>query len=163
MRWPDLRPTGVGVDAASAEDFCIACGNRLPERVLICPRCGALNTRRAHGDSYTKKMRFPTSTLIVHGDAPEAFVESVGRYLWAGQRRIITRDRWIASGVLGIVVLSIVVLLSLYGFIVSPNPAFASFALLFGVVLAFSVYVFWWSLTPPRRTRAQGWIPSLRP
>ncbi|TLZ74220.1 MAG: zinc ribbon domain-containing protein [Methanobacteriota archaeon] len=95
MRWPDLRPTGVGVDAASAEDFCIACGNRLPERALICPRCGALNTRRAHG-------------------------------------------------------------LSLYGFIVSPNPAFASFALLFGVVLAFSVYVFWWSLTPPRRTRAQG-------
>jgi hypothetical protein len=96
------------------------------------------------------------STLIVHGDAPEAFVESVGRYLWAGQRRIITRDRFIASGVLTIIVLAIVVLLSLYGFIVDPNPVYASFALLFGAILAFSIYMFWWALTPPRRTRAQG-------
>src|SRR5437899_386719 len=99
---------GVSVDAASVDDSCIACGKRLPERVLICPSCGALNTRRAHGESYTKTMRLPMSTLIVHGDSPEAFVENVGHYLRAGQRLIYSRNRWIAGGVISIIVLATV-------------------------------------------------------
>jgi phage shock protein PspC (stress-responsive transcriptional regulator) len=151
------------MDAASAEDFCIACGTRLPERVLICPSCGALNTRRSHGASYTKTMRFPMSTLIVHGDAPEAFVENVGHYLRAGQRVILTKDRWIAGGVFGNVLLSIFVVVCVYAFLVTASPVLAVFSVFFGGFLAFSIYVLWWSLTPPRPTETQERIPSLRP
>ena len=154
---------GVSVDAASVDDSCIAYGKRLPERVLICPSCGALNTRRAHGESYTKTMRLPMSTLIVHGDSPEAFVENVGHYLRAGQRLIYSRNRWIAGGVISIIVLSIFVVVLLYAFFVTASPGFAVWSVLLGGFLAFSVYVFWWSLTPPRPTETQERIPSLRP
>src|SRR2546428_13856762 len=100
---------GVGVDAASADDSCIACGKRLPERVLICPSCGALNTRRAHGGSDTKTMRLPLSTLIVPWDSPAAVVENVGPYLRGGQRVSFNRNRWISGGGVSIFVLSIFV------------------------------------------------------
>src|SRR2546428_22189 len=121
---------GVSVAAASVDDSCIACGKRLPERVLICPSCGALNTRRAHGESYTKTMRLPMSTLIVHGDSPEAFVENVGHYLRAGQRLIYSRNRWIAGGVISIIVLSIFVVVLLYAFFVTASPGFSVWSVL---------------------------------
>src|SRR2546425_1100351 len=118
---------------------------------------------RAHGESYTKTMRLPMSTLIVHGDSPEAFVENVGHYLRAGQRLIYSRNRWIAGGVISIIVLSIFVVVLLYAFFVTASPGFAVWSVLLGGFLAFSVYVFWWSLTPPRPTETQERIPSLRP
>lgn len=132
----------------SSVDACIACGRPLPPRVLVCPACGALNTRRETGVGPVRRLRIPWQTVIVRSGSPQAFIEFEGHYLYAGRSIVMSKSRWIATSLVGIVGFLLLFTLATVAWVLTGALPFLLFALVCLAGSLLSLYVFVWSLRP---------------
>ena len=141
-----MHEEGVDLEITSSPtDVCIACHQPLPARDLTCPACGAINSWRIRNFP-TKRKRFLWRTVTVRsGD-----VEIQGHYLWAGVTVIVSRARWIATNVLMTLVMGFLLAFTVYAATATGNESYWFFAFLAFVGLAYSLYLFVWTLLPAR-------------
>jgi hypothetical protein len=77
-------------------------------------------------------------------------VEIQGHYLSAGVTIIVSRARWIATNVLMTLVIGFLLVFIMYAATATGNQSYWFFAFLAFVGLAYSLYLFVWTLLPAR-------------
>jgi len=77
-------------------------------------------------------------------------VEIQGHYLSAGVTIIVSRARWIATNVLMTLVMGFLLAFIVYAATATGNESYWFFALLAFVGLAYSLYLFVWTLLPAK-------------
>jgi len=93
-----------------------------------------------------KRRRFLWRTVTVRNGA----VELQGHFLWAGVTTSVSMGRWIATNVLMTLVMGFLLVFTGYAAMSTGNPYYWFLALLAFVGLAYSLYLFAWTLSPPK-------------
>ena len=127
---------------------CISCGAPLGEDVL-CPACGALNTRGlgTTGRPYRKRFRFLWWTYTVRG-TNATFIEAESAF---GVTISYSLGRWVLINILVIAFVTAIVVVWLVGLAATGNLLFLGWAVLFALLEAVFIGAFVWSMTAPRK------------
>ncbi len=136
---------------AYSRRHCISCGAPLGQGDVLCPACGALNTRDigSTGRPYRKRFRFLWWTYTVRGTDLD-FVEMESAF---GVRISYSLGRWVLIHVLGIVFVTAMVLVSLAAWSATARLFFLGFAMFIALLDVALIAFFGWSMIPPKGTR----------
>ena len=135
-------------DASWGVSPCASCLQPLPPGTLRCPECGFINDRPAPPPARVKRWRILGHTYFVHPGSCPGYVTIDGHYLNAGLRVTASKGLWVATIVMGLIVILVLLVTAVGLWTLSRNPwiLFCAFGLV--PLLLFQVYFVLGSLDP---------------